>query len=66
MTGTFPGAWQFSYLGLDGGLGDRGDVVSGDGEALRHGLQCGGPHRVLRQSGHGLQTSCKINRNNVN
>ena len=66
MTGTFPGAWQFSYLGLDGGLGHRGDVVSGDGEALRHGLQCGGPHRVLRQSGHGLQTSYKINRNNVN
>ena len=59
-------AWLHSYLGLDGGLGHRGDVVRGHGEALGHWLQCGGPHRVLRQSGHGLQTSCKINRNNVN
>ena len=52
-----------SYLGLDGGLGDRGDVVRGHGEALGHGLQCGGPHGVLGHCGHGSQTSCKTNTN---
>ena len=50
-------AWLHSYLGLDGGLGHRGDVVRGHGEALGHWLQCGGPHRVLRHSGHCSETS---------
>ena len=52
-------AWLDSYLGLDGGLWDRGDMVRGHGEALRHGLQCWGPHGVLRDSGHCSETSCK-------
>ena len=58
-------AWLHSYLGLDGGLGHRGDVIRGHGEALGHWLQCGGPHGVLGDSGHCSQTSCKRSRNNV-